>query len=142
MTLVMLLALGAAAAGMEREAFEEVNRYRAERGLRRLEWNDDAAELARRHCGDLLGGRARAAHEGFESRVARLKKLMKVRGAAENVGLLSRQAGAGRVVARQWMESEGHRRNVLGPYERTGIGVAEGGGLVCAAQILIGDGRQ
>jgi uncharacterized protein YkwD len=138
--LVLLAALSAGST--EREVLGEVNRYRAGRGLAALAWNEAAAEEARAHCRNLLTGPVTSPHAGFDGRVARLKKKVAFRQAAENVGLLSLRDRVGGFVVRMWSSSDTHRRNLEGPYERTGIGVVQSNGMVCATQILLGASGQ
>lgn len=137
LALVFLAVLSAGSA--EHDVLGGVNRYRAGRGLAALEWNEAAAEEARLHCRTLLTGPVASPHSGFEGRVARLKRKFFFHRAAENVGLLSPRSGLGDVVVRMWAASDTHRRNLEGAYERTGIGVVQSNGMVCAAQILLGD---
>lgn len=134
--LVLLTALSAGS--LEQEVLGGVNRYRAGRGLAALEWNETAAEEARRHCRNLLTGPVASPHSGFEGRIARLRKKLSFRRAAENVGLLSLRDRLGDLVVRMWASSDDHRRNLEGPFQRTGIGVVQSNGMVCAAQILLG----
>lgn len=134
--LVLLAALSAGS--IEQDVLGGVNRYRAGRGLSALEWNEAAAVEARVHCRHLLTGPIASPHSGFDGRVARLRKKISFRGAAENVGLLSLRDRLGDVVVRMWAGSDTHRRNLEGPYQRTGIGVVQSNGMVCAAQILLG----
>ena len=134
--LVFLAALSSGS--VEQAVLDGVNRYRTDRGLASLEWNEAAAEEARSHCRSLLTGPVAAPHAGFEGRVARLKKRVSFRSAAENVGLLSLRDRLSDVVVRMWLSSDTHRRNLTGPYQRTGIGVVQSNGMVCATQILLG----
>lgn len=134
--LVLFAAL--AAAPLEHEVLGGVNRYRATRGLAALEWNEAAAEEARIHCRNLLTGPVSSPHAGFDGRLERLRKKTPFRRAAENVGLLSLRDRLGEVVVRMWSGSEKHRLNLEGAYERTGIGIVQSNGTVCAAQILLG----
>jgi uncharacterized protein YkwD len=136
LALVLLAAMSAGA--VEQDVLAEVNRYRAGRGLSTLEWSEAAAEEARLHCRNLLTGPVVSPHAGFDSRVARLRKKLSFRGAAENVGLLSLRDRPGDFVVRMWAGSDTHRRNLEGPYQRTGIGVVQSNGMVCATQILLG----
>jgi len=135
----MALWMALVAAPLERAVQAEVNRYRAAHRLPALEWSEPAAEQARQHCRDIIAGRVPPGHSGFDARIAKLRKKLRIDQAAENVALLSPRPGAPAAVVALWIESDGHRRNLEGPYARAGIGVAQGGrsGMVCATQILM-----
>lgn len=128
-----------ASAPVEKDILAGVNRLRAERGLPVLEWSEPAAEEARTHCRKLLSGPVTSPHAGFDGRVARLRKRLSFREAAENVGLLSLTGKVANVVVKMWSGSPTHRRNLEGPFALTGVGIVQTNGMVCAAQILLGD---
>jgi uncharacterized protein YkwD len=126
---------------VEQDVLTQVNRYRAERSMTALQWSEAAAEEARGHCRNLLSGPVSSPHAGFEGRVARLKRLLSFRRAAENVGLLTPRKLTAETVVRLWVKSPDHRQNLEGAFERTGIGVVQTSGVVCATQILLGGTR-
>lgn len=47
-------------------------------------------------------------------------------GAGENIAWGSGRLGSPRSIFRSWMRSQGHRENILGPFEEIGIGVRVG----------------
>jgi uncharacterized protein YkwD len=47
-------------------------------------------------------------------------------GAGENIAWGSGSLGAPRSIFQAWMRSQGHRENILGPYEEIGIGLQTG----------------
>lgn len=136
--LAELVLLGAVLAGAEHAVLDEVNAHRRAAGLEALVWNEPAAAEARRHCRNVLRGAARFPHAGFEQRAARLRQATGATRAAENI-LLVEGGGfrASRAVA-EWLASPGHRGSIEGPYELSGVGLAERSGRVCAAQIFLG----
>ena len=137
MHLLGAILLAATFSTAERDVLEKVNAHRRALGLGELAWHEPAAAEARRHCGDVLDAKAHA-HEGFPGRAARLRRAAGAQRAGENLLL---QAGtpfrASRAVV-EWLESEGHRRAVEGPFQLSGVGVVQRGGRVCAAQIFLG----
>lgn len=136
--LLELLAIGALLAGAEHAVLDEVNAHRRAAGLPPLVWNEAAAAEARRHCANVLRGAARGPHAGFEQRAARLRQATGATRAAENILLVEGGGfGAQRAVA-EWLASPGHRGSIEGPYEMSGVGLAERGGRVCAGQIFLG----
>jgi hypothetical protein len=109
------------AAEFEREVFRLVNEVRAEEGLSHLRWNDILAGLAREHsidmytrnffshtCPDGLGPFNRMRHGGYDSSQA-----------AENLAMGQRTPES---VMNSWMNSPGHRANILNP-NLTEIGI-------------------
>lgn len=47
-------------------------------------------------------------------------------GAGENIAWGSGRLGSARSIFRSWMRSQGHRENILGPFEEIGIGLRNG----------------
>jgi uncharacterized protein YkwD len=47
-------------------------------------------------------------------------------GAGENIAWGSGQLGSPRSIFRSWMRSQGHRENILGPFEEIGVGLRVG----------------
>jgi uncharacterized protein YkwD len=133
-----LVLVGAMLASAEHAVFDEVNAHRREIGLPALIWNEAAAAEARRHCRNVLRGSARSPHAGFAQRAARLRQATGATRAAENI-LLAGGNGfrVGRAVA-EWLASPDHRSSMEGPYEMSGVGLAQQGGATCAAQIFLG----
>lgn len=112
----------------EHEVLELTNAEREKYGLKPLVWNEALAELARAHSKDM-------AERNFfdhynpdgESPFDRMKAAgIQYMAAAENVaaGQASPEA-----VMDSWMNSQGHRANILNPkLEELGVGLARGGG--------------
>lgn len=110
-----------------KEVMRLTNEIREENGLCVLEWNDALAKAAYKHSLDMVN-RKFFAHENpdGESPVDRIRNEGLIFfTAAENIaaGQSSPQA-----VVKAWMESEGHRANILNPdLKQIGVGVARGG---------------
>jgi len=110
----------------ERESFELANAVRAQRGLDLFVWNGQVAAVARKHSEDMA---ARGYFDHFnpdnESPGDRLDEAgLDWRGYAENIA--AGQADA--IEAHHaWMNSEGHRNNLLSNLRELGVGVAFGG---------------
>jgi uncharacterized protein YkwD len=118
---------GAAFAGqgnMEDDILSLINTFRKKQGLAALQMNDDIADAARRHSKDMATGRVPFGHDGFDERTGDLiKKLKPANAAAENVAYGAQSAGQ---VVDMWLHSKGHRKNIMGNYNLTGIGIAKG----------------
>ena len=125
-------------AALERQVHEGINEARAAvSGTHRLQWDDRLNAIARAHSEDMtergyfshdtpegLGPTERAAKAGY-----RCRKYLHV-GLAENITIelmsndMSKLAAA---AVQGWMDSPGHRTNLLGrQYDRTGVGASFG----------------
>ena len=95
---------------------QRVNDERTARGLRPLIWHEGLADLARQWSEEMIATGYRHSPESF-------RVLPDLHGIGENILMGPVDAGEAHV---GWMESEGHRRNILTP-EYTAIGI----GVVC-----------
>ncbi len=137
---------------IERSIFDYTNLERQKNGKKRLIWDDKLAEIAREHSKDMATNNFfshdNPAGEDPTARAIRHKYPVHKElggglyseGIAENIGMMptGNVAGIGYVsndadsVAKaqvtSWMESPGHRQNILDPeYQRLGVGVAHDG---------------
>jgi uncharacterized protein YkwD len=114
-------------AQLEEWIFEGVNRERRARGLPPLVWDARLAEVARRHSADMAAHRffGHIAPEGGDLQ-ARLRRsgLTRYRGVAENLALTFDPLDPVGTTIHHWMMSPWHKRNLLGPFRYTGVGVA------------------
>jgi uncharacterized protein YkwD len=109
----------------------ELNRERAHHGLRSLKVNKRLSRAARRHARD-MARRNYFSHDtlGGGSFVDRIRAEGYLKGAhswvvGENLGWGSRGFSRPRVIMRMWMNSPGHRANILNAaFREIGIGVA------------------
>ncbi len=110
-----------------------LNAERARHGLRRLKLNKKLSAAARRHARDMVR-RGYFAHDslGGGSFVDRIRRTGYLRGAGtwtvgENLAWGSHDRAAPRAITQMWMNSPGHRANVLSPsFHEVGIGLALG----------------
>lgn len=110
---------------IERSVFKEINEYRQSQNLPPLSWNTEISEQARKHSEAMASGQVPLSHEGFEERVEAIAKTISYRGAAENVASNDGYANPGQQAVQGWLNSSGHRRNIVGNYDLTGVGVAK-----------------
>jgi uncharacterized protein YkwD len=109
----------------EQQDFDLVNAVRVRMGHKPFQWADDAAASARKHSGD-MGANNFFAHTNLQGKSPFDR--MKAAGvtfsmAGENIAMGQQSA----IYAHEgWMNSEGHRSNILTDYKRLGIGVAFG----------------
>jgi uncharacterized protein YkwD len=124
---------------MERSIFDAVNRERRRRRVGELEWDVQLAAEARRHS-------ARMAAVGFYSHTDPVRGGLESRlnaysipwhECAENIFIEQGYEGdpAPRAV-KNWLESPGHRKNMLSPlYTRSGVGAeVSADGVLCITQ--------
>ena len=129
----------AAGAALEREVVELVNRHRGARGLPALRVDERIGRQARSHSVAMAAGAVPPGHAGFDDRSDTLRRLMSCRRSAENVAFNRGYRNAASEAMRGWLGSPGHRTNIEGPYDATGVGVASNArGEVYFTQIFVG----
>lgn len=121
---------------MESEIIALVNKNRAKKDLPPLKQNDAIADAAEKHSRNMAKGKIPMGHDGFDERMGKLlKELAPANGAAENVAM---GANSAEEVVALWMKSPGHRKNILGTYTHTGVGIVKGSdGNLYFTQIFI-----
>jgi uncharacterized protein YkwD len=115
------------AISLEAQTHGSINAHRQAEGLSPLEYDSRIATVARRHSAAMAAGNVPFGHEGFEVRWHRIEEKISLRGMAENLGV--NDYPADRTVAAavsRWLASNGHRENIEGDYDVTGIGIARG----------------
>jgi uncharacterized protein YkwD len=110
---------------IERSVFQEINDYRQSQNLPPLTWNGEISQQARKHSEAMANGQLPLSHEGFEERIEAIAKTVSYRSAAENVASNQGHANPGQQAVQGWLNSSGHRRNIVGNYDLTGVGVAK-----------------
>lgn len=108
-------------AEMAQEVLTYVNQYRASRGLPKLVMNEAANREARQHSIEMANHQVPFGHTGFSQRMRHLyRNIDDAEGGAENVAYNYKTA---RIVVDGWIKSPGHRQNMVGRYDVTGIGI-------------------
>ncbi len=115
--------------------FKNVNEYRRSIGLPALTLNEAASQQAYLHSKNMATGKTPFSHEGFEQRVAVIKKTTGwITASAENVAYGKLTA---KEVVKGWLNSPGHKKNIEGNYVYTGIGIYQDGkGIIYFTQIF------
>ena len=113
-------------AQIEKQAFDLVNDHRKSLGLPLLINKDNIAAQARLHSRDMATGKVDFGHDGANARLDIISKSLKdMTGGAENVfyctGNYDNLAGT---AVDGWLKSHGHRVNIEGDYNFSGMGVA------------------
>lgn len=100
-----------------------VNQYRIQHGLTALEMNPVISKEAQNHSQAMAMHTLPFGHSHFNDRIHRIFDQVKrnPRAGAENVAYNYKTA---KILVENWLTSPGHKRNIVGNYRLTGIGVA------------------
>ncbi len=122
---------------MATEILRLVNEHRKSMGLKPLANNEVMSRAAEDHSRDMADGKTPFGHEQMDERIAKISKQLKIdaNAWAENVATGQRTAKA---AVDKWLSSQGHRENIEGNYNITGIGIAkDANGTLFFTQIFI-----
>ncbi|PSK93044.1 CAP domain-containing protein [Taibaiella chishuiensis] len=116
-----------AAQARDRDMTEDIlyftNKFRSSKGLKPLVLLDELSEQAQAHSKNMARKKVGFGHKGFDKRTAAIRSELGWGSAfAENVAYGHLDAEA---VVNLWINSPGHRKNLLGDYTHIGIGIAE-----------------
>lgn len=117
-----------------------INEYRQKHGLSPLKMDNKIVKEAKKHSLDMANHRMSFGHKYFNSRIDRLHAQIKNSNAgAENVAYNYKDA---QDVVNNWVRSPGHKRNIEGNYNLTGIGIArDKKGKIYFTQIFLRTGN-
>lgn len=101
-----------------------VNQHRATQGLPPLTLDTRISQQARLHSQAMANGQVAFGHGGFEQRGRAIAAQIPYRSFAENVAYNQGYSNPSSQAVEGWLRSSGHRTNIQGQYETTGIGVA------------------
>jgi len=125
---------------VSREVFRLVNQYRASRGLRALQPKRELNAIAMQHSRDMASGRLPFSHQGFNERVAAVRRYAKIPyKVAENLYANTSGHNIALLALKGWLASPGHRKNIEGNFLFTGIAVARSAsGEFFITQLFVG----
>jgi len=129
--MILFLVLAALSGGRQPAPFNEqiltcVNQFRADNGKPPLTMNPDMVETAAIHSQAMAEGKVPFGHDNFDERFKYVaSKLGGINAFAENVAMGSMNA---QQVVDGWAHSPGHRKNMLGDYNLTGIAAVKAAG--------------
>ncbi|MBV6624708.1 MAG: CAP domain-containing protein [Rivularia sp. (in: Bacteria)] len=112
-------------AAIEKSVHQQINQYRKKQGLKPLKINSKISKIARQHSKKMAEKQVAFGHNGSSSRYKQISKFVDYRGVAENVAYNMGYKNPGKNAVTGWIKSSGHRRNIKGKYQVTGIGVAK-----------------
>ena len=111
----------------ERRTHVLVNEHRIAIGLQPLEYSEALATIARQHSQAIATGYEFFSHDGFEERKRMAQGFVRLETFAENLALNNSSPASAPVDAvAGWLDSPGHRKNMEGQFNLTGIGCARG----------------
>jgi uncharacterized protein YkwD len=111
-------------AALEQAVHTQVNAYRAQQGLSPLSLDVRMSEIARQHSEDMASGGVPFGHNGFEQRIQAIARTIPYRTAGENVAYNQGYRDSVAQAVEGWINSPGHRANLEGDFEVTGVGIA------------------
>lgn len=108
---------------IEQKVCEQINNYRTSKGLKPLTVDERIITQAREHSQNMADGTVPFSHEGFEQRIADTGIDFQL--SAENVAYNQGYEDPVTHAVDGWIKSEGHRKNIEGNFNLTGIGVVK-----------------
>jgi len=107
---------------MEESILKYVNAHRRSIGKEPLQMLDAASKQAYKHSNNMATGKTEFSHNGFDQRIKAIEQSIgRTSADAENVAYGNLTAKG---VVDVWLNSPGHRKNMEGSYNLTGIGVS------------------
>lgn len=110
---------------LEQSIHQQINQYRQSRKLPPLILDPRISEQARAHSQAMASGKVPFSHQGFEQRVGAIRRVIPDRASAENVAFNKGYSNPEQQAVQGWIKSPGHRINIEGKYNLTGIGIAK-----------------
>lgn len=110
---------------LEQAVLTQINQYRASRKLSPLTLDPSISVQARAHSQAMASGRTPFSHNGFQQRVQAIALTISYSRAAENVAYNQGYSDPVRQAVQGWLQSPGHRQNIEGSFDLTGIGIAQ-----------------
>ena len=110
---------------LEQAVLTQINQHRASLKLPPLTLNATISEQARAHSQAMANGQVPFSHNGFQQRVATIARTIPYSRAAENVAYNQGYSDPVSQAVQGWLQSTGHRQNIEGSFDLTGIGIAK-----------------
>lgn len=110
---------------IEQAIHTQINDYRTKKGLLKLTLDERISNIARTHSQNMANGTVPFGHNGFSDRVKVIATMIPYSSAAENVAYNMGYSDPATKAVQGWLNSTGHRQNIEGNYNLTGIGVAK-----------------
>lgn len=108
----------------EKKVIELINKERAKCNLKPCtEW-DVLTYFAKVHSQNMASGKTDFGHDGFNDRAAGVQKYAQVLAFGENVAYCYNVDDPLKLSVKNWMNSPGHKKNIMDSYQETGVGIA------------------
>ena len=120
----------------EQKCFTLTNNFRAQNGKPNLVYSAEIEKLAYEHAQNMATGKVPFGHDGFQERANILFSQLPMSSIAENVAYNYNTADPVTAMVNQWINSAGHKANMLGNYNRIGIGFVSSGSKWYGCQIF------
>lgn len=111
-------------AEQEARLIAAVNNVRRKYGLAALSTWNTLSYYAREHSQNMADKSVGFGHAGFDARANKIKKSAECQSVGENVAYCFLIDDPLKKSVEMWMNSPGHRENILGDYKETGMGIA------------------
>lgn len=108
----------------EEKCIAEINRVRKEHGLKPLKEWKELSDCARGHSHNMANEKCPFGHDGFDNRADHMWSQASLSGFAENVAYSYNYDDPVNIAVDGWMKSAGHKKNILGDFDETGVGVS------------------
>jgi uncharacterized protein YkwD len=123
----------AAAGSDEQRCLDLVNDFRRSEGKPNLSYSKRLTEIAMPHSVAMLERRVPVGHAGFQERAAQVGMASAT---GENVAFVGGMSDPVKQMVNGWINSLGHRRNLLGDFNQMGIAFARKGDLWYGTQFF------
>ncbi|MBE9128421.1 CAP domain-containing protein [Coleofasciculus sp. LEGE 07092] len=110
---------------LEDAVYQQINQYRLSRNLPPLTLNDRISKQARLHSSAMATGQVPFSHQGFDQRIRAIAASIPYSSAAENVAYNQGHRDPAQQAVQGWLKSPGHRQNIEGEFDLTGIGISK-----------------
>ena len=110
---------------MEKSINQQINQYRQSRKLPPLTLDSRISAQAKIHSQNMASGKVPFSHDGFEQRVSIIRRQIPYQAAAENVAFNQGYSNPAEQAVDGWIKSDGHRVNIEGQYNLTGVGIVK-----------------
>jgi uncharacterized protein YkwD len=115
---------------LEKAVNQQINQYRLSKKLPPLSINPRITQQARIHSENMASGKVKFSHDGFEGRAKAIlsegsANAIPYQSVAENVAYNMGYTDPVRNAVEGWIKSDGHRKNMEGQFNLTGIGIAK-----------------
>lgn len=117
--------IGSSDETIESQVVSLINSHRSSAGLEALATSELITVEARTHSSNMASGVEDFGHNGFTERSERISAEIPSSSWAENVAQNNGAEDPANQAVLNWLDSEGHRENIEGNFDLTGVGIVE-----------------